>query len=424
MNTAASNHILHLDLDAFFASVEQLDHPEWRGRPVIVGAAPDQRGVVSTCSYEARRYGVHSAMPSRTAFRLCPHGIFVPGRYERYAELSDQIMGILRTFTPCVQAASIDEAFLDISQVHGLSEDPVATARKLKEQIKEATGLTASVGIASNMFLAKLASDLHKPDGLTVMPLDPLEVQAFLASLPVSKIWGVGPKTARVLAKYSLRRIGDLQKTSVEALKRMLGKVAGEHIKALAHGLDDRVVQAEEAQEKSISHEETFPVDCRNPEQVRMALRRLAEAVGQRLRQAGLLAGTATVKLRYQDFRTVSRQMPIRPRSQADRVLLHCAGVLWSQFSLKEPVRLVGFGVSSLCAPGQEPAPGPQQLLLFADEAGAAIPAREQRRNACLDQAVDRLRQQLGTDALRRGWWPPAKEQCGHDVAGPEGPQK
>ncbi|NLF93840.1 MAG: DNA polymerase IV [Oligosphaeraceae bacterium] len=424
MNTAASNHILHLDLDAFFASVEQLDHPEWRGRPVIVGAAPDQRGVVSTCSYEARRFGVHSAMPSRTAFRLCPQGIFVPGRYERYAELSAQVMGVLRAFTPCVQPASIDEAFLDLSHVHGLPADPVETARQLKERIRATTGLTASVGVASNMFLAKLASDLHKPDGLTVVPVDPAEVQAFLAPLPVGKIWGVGPKTAQVLAKYSLRRIGDLQKTSVEALRRMLGNTSGEQIKALAHGWDNRAVQPEEAQEKSISHEETFPVDCRDPEQVRMALWRLAEVVGQRLRQAGLLAGTATVKLRYQDFRTVSRQMPIRPRSQADRVLLHCAGALWSQFSPGEPVRLVGFGVSALCAPGQEPVPGPQQQLLFADEPGVAMPAQEQRRNACLDQAVDRLRQQLGADALRRGWWPPAQEPGKHEVAGPDGPQK
>lgn len=410
MGTDKNNHILHVDMDAFFASVEQLDHPEWRGYPVIVGAPPDKRGVVSTCSYEARRYGVHSAMPSRTAYRLCPEGIFVPGRYERYAEISQKIMDLLRETTPFVEPASIDEAFLDIANIYGGAADPAATARALKARLKEEIGLTASIGVASNMFLAKLASDLQKPDGLTVVPTGLAEIESFLAPLPVGKIWGVGPKTAQLLAKYGLRRIGDLQRTSATALVHILGKTAAEQIKALAHGFAERKVQPDERQQKSISHEETFLQDCRDYAKVRATLWQLTESVGQQLRQSGLLAGLAFVKLRYQDFRTVSRQMPVKPPSQADRVLLHCAGALWAQFAKEEAIRLVGFGVRALLSPQEVAAAGPQQLLLFEEPTAAVDSSLEQERNASLDQAVDQLRTQLGADAVRRGWWPPTNE--------------
>ncbi len=412
MSKARGNHILHLDMDAFFASVEQLDHPEWRGLPVIVGAPPDQRGVVSTCSYEARRYGVHSAMPSRTAFRLCPQGVFVTGRYERYSELSGKILALLLSVTPRVQAASIDEAFLDIAEIHGSASDPAEVARDLKRRIKREIGLTASVGVASNMFLAKLASDWQKPDGLTVMPTEQNAVEKFLAPLPVSRIWGVGPKTAQELAKYGLRQIGDLQRLSAATLAQILGKASGENLKSLAHGRDQRQVQADEPQEKSISREETFNLDCQDQILLHATLWRLTEAVGQRLRQAGLRAGTAVVKLRYSNFRTVSHQMPIQPCSQADRVLLRCAEELWSRFEIDQPIRLIGFGVSKLCSTEQEGVTEPRQLLLFETSAAAAdVSDLEAQRDACLDQAVDRLRRELGADILRRGWWPPAAEK-------------
>ncbi|MDD3954501.1 MAG: DNA polymerase IV [Lentisphaeria bacterium] len=395
------NHILHLDMDAFFASVEQLDHPEWRGKPVIVGAPPDQRGVVSTCSYEARRFGVHSAMPSRTAFQLCPQGIFVPGRYARYEEISQRIRSFFYAVTPFVEMASIDEAFLDLKGVHSIT-DPVAAARQLKARIRTELGLSSSVGVASNMFLAKLASDLQKPDGLTVVPQDPEEIKKFLAPLPVRKIWGVGQKTGQVLESYGLKRIADIQKTPLVVLCKLLGSAGGLHLYALSRGQDSRQVQREFVQEKSISREETFREDCTDMEMVRHCLLGLCEEVGSRLRAAGLLAGCAQLKLRFQDFRTISRQMPVRPASQADRILLKCATSLFEQAAPKEAIRLVGFGVTQLQEPGVTQGEEPRQLLLFPE------PENEQPavsgRDASLDQAVDQLRQKFGSDVLKRGF--------------------
>jgi len=251
MAAGLQNHILHLDMDAFFASVEQLDHPELRGKPVIVGAPPDQLGVVSTCSYEARLFGVHSAMPSRTAFQLCPQGIFVPGRYARYEEISQRIRRFFYEVTPFVEMASIDEAFLDLQGVHSIA-DPVAVACALKSRIRTELGLSSSVGVASNMFLAKLASDLQKPDGLTMVPEDPVEILNFLAPLPVRKIWGVGQKTGQVLEGFGLKRIADIQKTPQDVLCKLLGAAGGQHLVALSRGLDNRQVQREPAAEKSI----------------------------------------------------------------------------------------------------------------------------------------------------------------------------
>ncbi len=395
------NHILHLDMDAFFASVEQLDHPEWRGKPVIVGAPPDQRGVVSTCSYEARRFGVHSAMPSRTAFQLCPQGIFVPGRYARYEEISHRIRSFFYDLTPYVEMASIDEAFLDLQGVYGIA-DPVAAASALKSRIRTELGLSSSVGVASNMFLAKLASDLQKPDGLTVVPKDPVEILKFLAPLPVRKIWGVGQKTGQVLESYGLKRIADIQNTPLEALCKLLGASSGQHLYALSRGLDSRQVQREPVQEKSISREETFPEDCRDMARVRHCLLGLCEEVGSRLRAAGLLAGCVQLKLRFKDFRTITRQMPVRPPSQADRILLKCATSLFEQAAPGEAIRLVGFGVTQLQEPGTSQQEEPRQLLLFPE------PEKEQPassgRDSSLDQAVDQLRQKFGSDVLKRGF--------------------
>lgn len=305
--------------------------------------------------------------------------------------------------TPFVEVASIDEAFLELDGVYGIL-DPVAVARHLKERIRREIGLTSSVGVASNMFLAKLASDLQKPDGLTVVPEEPEQILKFLAPLPVRKIWGVGEKTGRILESYGLKRIADLQQTSREILVKLLGSSNGQHLFALAHGQDTRQVQWEPSPEKSLSREETFSVDCRDMEQVRHCLLRLCEEVGGRLRQSGMQAGCAQLKLRFQDFRTITRQMPIRPPSQADRILLKCAASLFEQTAPKQAIRLVGFGVNQLSQPGNTSPEPPRQLLLFPEIQQEMADTGDSEKNASLDKAVDQLREKFGSDVLQRGW--------------------
>ena len=299
--------ILHVDMDAFFAAIEQRDRPEFRGRPVVIGAPPDRRGVVSTASYEARVFGVHSAMPSRTAARLCPQAVFLPVNMAHYHEVSGQIMDLFASFTPHVEQLSVDEAFLDVAGATRLYGDPPDIARTLKDRIKEETGLTASVGVATNKFLAKLASDLEKPDGLTVLPAEPEHILAFLAPLPVEKIWGVGPSASARFRGAGLRTIGDIQVLSEHSLQQLAGKAFGTHVWRLAHGRDSRTVQPDQGA-RSISNEYTFDEDCTDPGQVRARLIELTEHVGWRLRRAGLWAGTAHLKLRYEDFTTITRQ--------------------------------------------------------------------------------------------------------------------
>ncbi len=401
----AKRPILHVDMDAFFAAIEQRDHPEWRGLPVVVGAPPDRRGVVSTASYEARRFGVHSAMPSRTAARLCPNAVFVPVDMARYRAVSARLMEILHSYTPQVEPASIDEAFLDVRGAYPHWPDPVVLARALKERIRDELGLTASVGVAPNKFLAKLASDLNKPDGLTATPWEPEAVRSFLAPLPVTRLWGVGPVTAGRLARLGIRRIGDLQRLDPRALSRRLGPAAARQLLALAAGEDPRTV-APERVEKSISHEITFEQDCTDPAVVRRRLIELAENVGARLRRAGKSARTGQLKLRYGDFHTITRRRTFPKPAAADRFLIRCALELLAREDLSRPVRLVGFGVLNLVPePGMETA-GPFQPELFEEgprsgEHGAAGAA-----DARLDQAVDRLRRQYGRNILRRGDWP------------------
>ena len=398
-----TNHILHLDMDAFFASVEQRDHPEWRGRPVVVGAPPDQRGVVSTASYEARVFGVHSAMPSREAYRLCPHAIFVPGDHHHYHEVSQQVMAILHSVSPLVEQVSVDEAFLDLAGVLGAEGHPVETAELLRRRIRTELRLTASVGVASNMFLAKLASDLHKPDGLTVVPEPPDEIAAFLAPLPIGRIWGVGAKTGELLRGYGLRTIGDLQRASADMLRRVLGAAYGPRIHDLAFGRDDRQVQPEPPPEKSLSQEHTFLEDCGDFPVVRAKLRELAELVGARLRRHGLFAGCAFLKLRYADFRTITRQLPIRPATDLNRDLLAHADRLLDATGLPArpvPVRLVGFGVTAL---QDTPGNAPRQLSLFPEENQAAEDQRlRQQKDRQLDRTLDALRSKFGPGVIRR----------------------
>ncbi len=383
-------------MDAFFAAVEVLDHPEWRGLPLVVGAPPDQRGVVATCSYEARRYGIHSAMPSRTAGKLCPQAVFVTPHMERYAEISAQIMNIFEEFTPLVEPLSMDEAFLDVSGALGIWKDSVTIARELKGRIKTRMGLTASVGVAPNKFLAKMASDMNKPDGLTVVPVTEPEIMAFLAPLPATKMWGIGKVTGARLAKEGIRVIGQLQALDLRALERLFGKAGAADMADLVRGHDSRPVITH-WEEKSISNEHTFARDESDMERVRQHLLELAEEVGGRLRKSGKLARTAQIKLRFGDFSTITRQTSWPAALNSDRVLIACALALFEQERVQRAIRLVGFGVSNLVAPDQAQ---PAQPELFAELSG-----RGDGRNKKLDQAVDALRHSFGSDAIKRGKW-------------------
>ena len=390
--------ILHVDMDAFFAAIEQRDHPELKGCPVIVGAPPDKRGVVSTASYEARRFGVHSAMPSRTAFNLCPQGIFRPVRMKHYTEVSAQLMQLFRKVTPIVEPVSVDEAFLDVTGVLKFWPDPVALARHVKQQIRHELGLTASVGIAGNKFLAKMASDFDKPDGLTVVPMDSDGIRTFLAPLPVTHIWGVGPKTGDQLAKFGIRKISQIQAKSISDMAALLGPTLGCHIWQLARGRDDRPVVAEKREEKSISNEETFLEDCQDGQVVRQTLITLVEKVGRRLRHARKLAGVGQIKLRFGDFRTITRQRSFPQPVCSDRDLLGSALALYDREKISQPIRLIGFGVSGLVS--ADHAGKGTQLLLFEEPV-----SEEVKRNDELDNAVDRLREKYGSGILKRGDW-------------------
>ncbi len=413
--------ILHLDMDAFFAAVEVLDNPALKGRPLVVGSPPDKRGVVATCSYEARKFGVRSAMPSRTAYRLCPQAVFLPPRMERYAEMSRRVMAILESVTPEVEPVSIDEAFLDVTGVLKRWPSAEAVARHLKARIRTETGLTASVGIAPNKFLAKLASDLNKPDGLTVAPFAPEAVREFLKPLPVGRIWGVGKATEAELHRFGLRTIGDIQARTAADLARMLGSAAfGEHIWRLARGEDDRPVESGPSEEKSISNETTFGEDCADPAVQRQTLLELAEEVGRRLRASGKKAGTVQIKVRFSDFRTITRQCPLRPPGDGDAELIRLALALFEREKVSRPVRLLGFGAANLAdaeTVGDGAAEGPVQPSLFPDEAAeeereVADSAREREARGRLDRAVDTLRRKFGDGIIRRGRWrqgpPPA----------------
>jgi nucleotidyltransferase/DNA polymerase involved in DNA repair len=384
--------ILHVDMDAFFAAVEQHDRPELRGRPVVVGSPPDRRGVVSTCSYEARRFGIHSAMPSRTAWKLCPQAVFLPVNMSRYKEVSATIMELFGRFTPLVEPLSLDEAFLDVTGASYLFGDGPTVARKIQASVVAETGLTCSVGVAPNLFLAKVASDLHKPSGLTVTPVDAEQIAAFLAPLPVKRMWGAGRKTQEVLAAHGIHTFRDLQTANPVQLAAQVGVAAAESFRRLAFGRDDRAVRVG-GREKSISNEITFEEDLRAPAAVEAALLDLVDHVGVRLRRAGLYTDTAHLKVRWSDFSTQTRQRRLRPSCCDDITLRESALELLHKEPLLRPVRLIGFGVSGLHTTAD-----PAQLGLF------QMPDEEQaRRRENLSRAVDRLRERFGADSIRRG---------------------
>jgi DNA polymerase-4 len=352
--------IFHVDMDAFFASIEQRDHPEYKGKPVIVGSPPDRRGVVCAASYEARAFKVRSAMPSRTAGRLCPHGIFVRPRMEVYRAESQEIMKVLRAVTPKVERVSVDEAYLEVAELpEGADTDTaleaaLPIAREIKRRILEERNLTASVGIASNKFLAKLGSDFQKPNGLTLI-LERDKV-AFLRPLSVRSIHGVGPVTAQSLTDRGLHTIGDIQDTEMD-LTPMVGSWA-ETLKHRALGIDDRPVDLSEDR-KSISAENTFLNDTDDRPTLRAALKELAADVAQTLEKHALAALTVQVKVRYSDFSTLTRQVrladPISNTADIYRLACH---LLARHQLVTQPLRLIGIGVSTLVPPVRE------QLLL------------------------------------------------------------
>lgn len=377
--------ILHVDMDAFFASVEQLDRPELRGRPVLVGGSPDGRGVVCAASYEARPSGCRSAMPMSTAIRLCPQAIIVPVRMSRYRELSRAVFTLFDEFSPLVQPLSIDEAFLDLTGTEGVNGPAALTAKRLKERIHQETGLTASVGVAPNKFLAKLASDLRKPDGLVLIEAG--EVQRVLDPLPVERLWGVGAATLRRFHRLGMRTVMDVRERTLGELTRELGS-AGEHFFRLARGMDDRPV-APDREAKSISHESTFARDVKDAEVLLDVLSRQVEDVAYRLRRHDLYARTLSLKLREGDFTTLTRAATLPAATHGTEVLWQEARRLFERWQAERPapLRLLGFAASGLCG-----AEG-RQLSLFTD----TDPRRDR-----LDAAMDRLRERFGPDAVRR----------------------
>ena len=376
--------ILHVDMDAFYASVEQRDNPELRGKPVIIGAAGNERGVVSAASYEARKYGVHSAMPSRTAYKLCPHGIFVYPNMRKYGEVSREIMTILEGFTPLLEQVSVDEAFLDVTGSLWKFGDAATIAARIKEEIKSKTGLTASVGVAPNKFLAKLASDLKKPDGLAVITDD--DKVPILAPLPVSKIWGVGKVSEERLQQLGIRTIGDLQEYPLEELRRQLGNMA-DHLHALAHGRDERAVETD-SESKSIGSENTFDVDTSDLDEIKRCLLEQCEEVGSSLRQGKVAARTVQLKLRYSDFTTLTRRKTLTKPTQEEMMLYEVTCQLLANENIDGKfIRLIGVSGSNLVVP----------------EVQADLFEQQDEKRARLTQAVDELRGKLGKGAIKRG---------------------
>ena len=334
-------------MDAFFASVELLHHPEWRGKPVIVGSGPHERGVVSTCSYEARKFGVHSAMPSRTAYERCPHAIFVRPNMHLYQEVSDKVFEIFGHYTPFIEGVSIDEAFLDISGTMHLYGSARALGEALRREIRETCGVTCSVGIAPNRLLAKIGSELNKPDGLTLMPFEPDEIARFLAPRPLGILWGIGKKTAAALRPYGLNTCGDLQRTPAARLEKILGsRSAAESLKDQALGRASDVVNYEPADEKSVSREHTFDEDTSDRGEIRAKLLELVEEVGHRFRAVPRWARTARNKLRDGDFNTITRQAAFDLPARDDITFREKALALFDREPITS-VRLVGFGVTN-----------------------------------------------------------------------------
>ncbi|MDQ6958660.1 MAG: DNA polymerase IV [Mariprofundaceae bacterium] len=378
--------ILHVDMDAFFASVEIRDHPEHEGKPVIVGGRADARGVVAAANYIARTFGIHSAMPVSTALRLCPAAVLLPPRLDRYSEVSHQIRAIFERFTPVVEPLSLDEAFLDVSGSLALFGSAQTIGHKIKTMIRNELGMTASIGIAPNKLLAKIASDLEKPDGFVVVPAD--GIQAFLDPLPVSRIWGVGRVAERKLKGIAIHSIEDLRKTTMKQLEPLFGQKTGRHLLACAQGVDSRpVIPDREA--KSISHERTFPQDVDQEDVLYGTLLGLTEQVMRRLRNADKLARCIELKLRFADFSTITRSRHLAAPTDVTSEIWHVLQQLMQQHWNGQPVRLAGMGVSELQHPKA------RQADLFLE--------KKHVHQQKVDRVEDEVRERFGKQAIHRG---------------------
>ncbi len=378
--------IIHADMDAFYASVEIRERPELRNRPVAVGGSAEGRGVIAAASYAARKFGVRSAMPTSTALKRCPDLVLLPVHMSLYAEASRQIHAIFARYTPLIEPLSLDEAFLDVGASERLFGSAVVIARRIKQEVHEELGLVVSMGVAPNKFLAKIASDLDKPDGFVEVAVD--RVQAFLDPLPVSRLWGVGRVTGATLQKQGIHTIADLRRQPQAALRRWFGE-HGQQLWHLAHGIDKRPVVAEH-EAKSISHETTFARDIADPETLRAVLLGLTEQVAWRLRRHGKCGRTVQLKLRFDDFRTVTRARSLRDATDATQIIWHTASRLLDRELAQgiPPLRLLGMGVS-----GFDEGADSRQSDLFASAA---------TEGEAVDRIADDINTRFGGKMLQR----------------------
>ena len=376
---------MHIDLDAFFVSVEQVLNPELKGKPVVVGGRPDRRGVVASASYEARAFGLHAGMPLSTASRLCPQATFIEGSFSKYRDASQKFMAILADFSPFIEPVGLDEAYLDATGFESIYGSIHQMAVAIKQRIKDELGLCASVGMASCKVVAKVASELSKPDGLLEVAAG--EETSFLAPLPVARLPGIGKKTERILRGLGINTIGNLSVTPLNTLKSHFG-ASGELLYRLANGIDDRKVEPPGAA-KSISRETTFGKDTKDRSLLQATLRYLSERVGADLRQRGKQARCITLKLRYADFTSITRSQTLGQTIDTDQIIFDTGGKLLKEALLaeKQPVRLIGIGVSNLAEPGG-------QLDMLDPSA---------QRVEQLNRAIDRIRKKYGFSAIQTG---------------------
>jgi len=375
--------IIHVDMDAFYASVEQRDDPILLAKPVVVGGKPNSRGVVSAASYEARKFGIHSAMPMAEAFRRCPHAIFLPVNMNKYKEVSLEIRQIFLTYTPMVEPISLDEAFLDVTRSSSLFGPVNTIALTIKQRIQQELNLTASVGVASNKFLAKLASDLKKPNGFVVVQPD--TVQELLDPLSIERIWGVGKKTAEQLHKLNIKTVRDLRRLDLKYLTQLFG-ILGSQLYQLAQGIDDRPVESDRVV-KSVGRETTFATDTAECDMLETELLKLAVDIGRRMRKKAFRGKTITLKVRYNDFRTVSRSYTLSQATDSDDVIYKEACNLLREVSPKQPLRLIGLTLNNLTDKSE------CQLSLFSEQ---------QRDNETLTKVIDLVNEKYGEKSITR----------------------
>ena len=395
-----ARRIIHIDLDAFFVSVEQAENPALQGKAVVVGGRPDRRGVVACASYEARAFGLHAAMPLRTAYRLCPQAIFIEGSFAKYRRASERFMAILADFSPYLEPMSLDEAYLDATGFESMYGSIQQMAVNIKRRIKDELGLCASVGIASSKVVAKIAADWSKPDGLLEVPDG--EERSFLAPLPVGKLPGIGKKSEPRLKSLGVDTIGQLAALPAAMLKHYFG-VFGELMHRYANGIDDREVQPP-TEAKSMSRETTFETDTRDRSRLKATLSYLSERLGSELRQCGRQAKCVTLKLRYADFTTITRRRTLKRASDTDQPIFNTGlQLLEAALALeKRPVRLIGIGVSKLIEPAR-------QLDMLDTSA---------QRLEQLDRAIDRIRKKYGFTAIQTGRTLPLKDIFPSDEEG------